>query len=176
PLRREASVLLSRGATATAEVVQRVAAATLQKCRTMSEAPADPGDQERYKKMADVLRLMDKADRQEILTALEERDQATADAVKEYLYQFEDLLRIEDRSMQKLLSELDSKSLAAALKGAPEAIRDKVFGNLSKRARETLGEEMEFLGSVPPAQVQQAQQAVLEVIKRLDQAGELVML
>ena len=97
-------------------------------------------------------------------------------SVKEYLYSFDDLLVIEDRSMQKLLAEIDSKSLASALKGASDPIKDKVRSNLSKRARETLNEEMELLGTIPPTTIQQAQKAVVEVIQHLDQAGELTML
>src|SRR5262249_15978522 len=96
--------------------------------------------------------------------------------VKEFLYSFDDLLLIEDRSMQKLLAEIDSKSLASALKGASDAIKDKVRNNLSKRARETLNEEMELLGTLPGPTTQEAQRAVVDGIRRPDQAGELRML
>ena len=95
--------------------------------------------------------------------------------MKDLLYQFEDLLLIEDRSIQKLLAEIDSKTLGLALKDAPQEISEKVMGNLSKRARESLTEEISFLGLVPSAELQRAQKAVVEVIQRLDQAGELVM-
>jgi flagellar motor switch protein FliG len=77
---------------------------------------------------------------------------------------------------RKLLAEIDAKSLATALKGGSDAIRQKVSSNLSKRARETLNEEMELLGTVPATVIQQAQKAVVDVIQRLDQAGELTML
>src|SRR5205823_6618978 len=130
----------------------------------------------RFKRMAEMLRRLDKPDRLEVLAALEQSDAQTAAQVREFLYGFEDLLLIEDRSTQKLLGEIDSKSLASALKGAPDAIKDKVLNNLSKRARETLNEEMELLGTLPPTAIQQAQKAVVDVIQRLDQAGELTML
>jgi flagellar motor switch protein FliG len=122
-----------------------------------------------------MLRLLDKPERMDILATLEQRDPETAAQVKDCLYQFEDLLLIADRSMQKLLSEIDSKSLAVALKGAPEEILAKVLNNLSKRARETLTEELEYLGAVPPGEIQQAQKVIVALIQRLDQAGELVM-
>jgi flagellar motor switch protein FliG len=77
--------------------------------------------------------------------------------------------------MQKVLSEIDSKGLAVALKGAPEEITAKVLNNLSKRAQETLTEEIQFLGTVPPAEIQQAQKVIVALIQRMDQAGELVM-
>jgi flagellar motor switch protein FliG len=78
--------------------------------------------------------------------------------------------------MQKLLGEFDAKSLAGALKSAPDAIKEKVMNNLSKRARESLTEEMEFLGTLAATQIQQAQKEIVEGMQRLDQAGELVML
>ena len=113
----------------------------------------------------------------EVLAALEQSDAQTAVQVREFLYSFDDLLLIEDRSMQKLLAEIDSKSLASALKGASDPIKEKVRNNLSKRARETLNEEMELLGSLPGTTIQQGpQKSVVDVIQRLDQAGELTML
>ena len=122
-----------------------------------------------------MLRLVEKADRLELLLAIEEQDPEKATRIKQYLYQFEDLLAIADRSMQKLLAEIDSKNLAIALKDATDAIREKIMNNLSKRAREALEEEMAFLTSVSPAQIREAHKVVVEVIQRLDQAGELVM-
>ena len=68
---------------------------------------------------------------------------------------------LDDRSVQKVLAEVDSKALMMALKGAPEAVSEKVLNNLSKRARETLLEEMQFLGAVPGAQVRE--EALLEI-------------
>lgn len=174
-MRREVTLRLSHGVSSAAPVLQRIARALLAKSQALSQTPSQLSNEAKLKKMADMLRLLDKPDRMEILTALEENDADLAGKLKEFLYQFEDLLLIEDRSMQKLLGEIDSKSLGVALKGAPEEIRDKVLNNLSKRARETLNEEMEFLGSVSSAQVQQAQKAVVEIFQRLDQAGELAM-
>ncbi len=125
--------------------------------------------------MAGMLRCLEKTERTEVLTALDENEPETARRIKELLYQFEDLLRIHDRSIQKLLSEVDAKTLSVALKGATQEISEKVLNNLSKRAREALTEEMEFLGMVPIAQVREAQKALVDVIQRLDQAGELMM-
>jgi flagellar motor switch protein FliG len=156
------------------EVAQCVARAVVAKGQfeTSAEAPAPDS---RLRRMAGMLRSLAKAERQELLAALDAKDSAMAAGIKEFLYSFDDLLRIEARSMQKLLGELDSKTLASALRGAAEDIRDRVFANLSKRAKESLTEEMEFLSSVPQSQVEQAQKAIVEVIQRLDQAGELEM-
>ncbi|HLJ97703.1 MAG TPA: FliG C-terminal domain-containing protein [Gemmataceae bacterium] len=173
-MRDQVSLQLGRTVPVDPEVLQCIARAVIHKQQHAEEVPPPPTEQARYRKMADMLRLLSKPDRLAVLTALE-HDSAVAAGVKEFLYQFEDLLRIEDRSMQKLLAEVDSKSLATALKEAPNDIRDKIMNNLSKRARETLVEEMEFLGAVPAAQIEQARKAVVEVVQRMDQAGELVM-
>ena len=173
--RREASVHLGRATSGSVALLQRVAQAVVQKCQTLSASPQGQSGDARVKKMADMLRLLDKTDRTEVLTALEQHDSEIAAMVKDLLYQFEDLLAIEDRSMQKLLAEIESKELALALKGAPDAIKEKVLNNLSKRARDTLNEELEFLGFVPGSQIQEAQKRVTAVIQRLDQAGDLVM-
>jgi flagellar motor switch protein FliG len=157
------------------DLVPRIVQAIVQKCHALSQSPLEEKGDAKYQKMADVLKRLDRTDRTELLAALTEQDSATAALVKDRLYVFEDLRLIEDRSVQKLLAEIDSKMLATALKGAAEDISQKVLNNLSKRGREMVTEEINFMGSIPPAQIQQAQKAVVEVIQRLDQAGELVM-
>jgi flagellar motor switch protein FliG len=174
-MRRAVSVQLGKDVAVSPDLIGRIVRTVLAKCRTLAEAPpAASGN--RFKRMAEMMRRLDKPDRMEVLAALEQSDAQTAAQVKEFLYSFDDVLLIEDRSMQKLLAEIDSKSLASALKSASDEIKDKVRNNLSKRARETLNEEMELLGPLAPPAIQQAQKAVVEVIQRLDQAGELTML
>jgi flagellar motor switch protein FliG len=174
-MRREVSLQLSREVSVHPDLVNRIVRTVLAKCRTLAEAPP-AATSNRFKRMAEMLRRLDKPDRMEVLAALEQSDAPTAAQVKEFLYGFDDLLLVEDRSMQKLLAEIDSKTLASALKGASDAIKDKVRNNLSKRARETLNEEMELLGGLPTTTIQQAQKSIVDAIQRLDQAGELTML
>lgn len=176
PLRREVSVQLGDGVTARREVMELIARALLGKSASAGEKPAEVESKTRFKRMAEILRLLEDTERAEVLAALEEHDPEVASAIKAFLYHFEDLLRIDDRSMQKLLSEVDLKTLALALKNAPDTIKDKILRNLSQRAQEMLKEELEFLGAVPAPQIKQAQKQVVEAIQRLDQAGELVML
>ncbi len=173
--RRDVSLRLSQTARSGPDVLQHIARALLKKSGTLRDAPAKPDDGAKYKRIADMLRLLDKPDRMEILAALQQGDGDTAAKIKDHLYHFDDLMVIEDRSMQKLLTEIDTRNLALALKTASEEINEKVQNNLSKRARESLAEEMEFMSSVPSAQIQQAQKMIVDVIQRLDQAGELVM-
>ncbi|MGH7223128.1 MAG: FliG C-terminal domain-containing protein [Gemmataceae bacterium] len=174
-MRRDVSVRLSRLTSSPPELLARVARALVEKARPLAGKRSDISGDARYEKMANMFRCLEKTERMEVLTALEENEPETALRIKSLLYQFEDLLRIHDRSMQKLLSEIDSKTLSVALKGANQEISEKVLRNLSKRARESLSEEMEFLGMVPIAQVREAQKALVDLIQRLDQAGELLM-
>lgn len=174
-MRREVSVRLSRLTSSSPELLARIARALVEKARPLAGKRSDTSADARYERMAGMLRCLEKAERLEVLTALEESEPETALRIKGLLYAFEDLLRIHDRSMQRLLAEIDTKTLSVALKGAKEEISEKVLKNLSKRAREALTEEMEFLGMVPIAQVRDAQKALVDVIQRLDQAGELLM-
>lgn len=174
-LRREASMHLGRAPNVSLPLLQRVARALMQKCRAANAGPTPQNGNARIQKLADMLRLLPKADRMEVLAAMEQHDGATAALIKDLLYTFDDLLNIEDRSIQKLLADIDSKALATALKGASQEIMEKVSANLSKRAKERLQEEMELLGFVSAAQVAQAQQTVVAAIQRLDAAGELIM-
>ena len=157
------------------ELLPRIVQAVVQKSRVAAESPVSTNADAKFQKMAEMLRELERADRTEILNSLEQQDNETATRIKDLLYTFEDLLLIENRSMQKLLVEIDSKTMALALKDANPEITEKVMSNLSKRARESLTEEISFLGLVPAAELQQAQKAIVEVIQRLDQTGELVM-
>ncbi len=174
-LRRAVSLQLGKEVTVNPDLINRIVRTVLEKCRHLAETPPSQSGN-RFKRVAEMLRRLEKVDRMELLATLEQNDPDTAAGVKEFLYSFDDLLLIEDRSMQKLLAEIDSKSLASALKGASDEIKDKVRNNLSKRARETLNEEMDLLGTLPPPTIQAAQKSIVEVIQRLDQAGELTML
>jgi|SRR5579875_7274 flagellar motor switch protein FliG len=173
--RREVSVRLSRLNGSAPELLVRIARALVQKSQALSGKRRGASADAKCEKMASMLRCLEKNERLEVLAALEESDPETAARIKEMLYTFEDLLRVHDRSLQKLLAEIDSKTLSMALKGANEAIREKLLTNLSKRAREALQEEMEFVGMVPLPQVRQAQKAIVDAMQRLDQAGELMM-
>ncbi len=174
--RREVSLLLGQAAAVPRAVLHAIAEAVLQKGLAVQEKPQDTSDHARARQTAEVLRQLDRAERLAIVNALAERDPEAAARVKDHLYQFDDLLLVDDRSVQRILAEFDSRSLVLAVKGASEKISTKLLNNLSRRARETLTEEMEFVGNAAPAQIQQAQKTILEAMQRLDLAGELVML
>lgn len=175
PLRAEVSIQFSALEMPPLEILQRISLAVVHKSRQITEKPRFPAGAERNRKMADMVRLLDKPDRLQVLEALQAKDAALADEIKNLLYRFDDVLRIENRSMQKVLMEIDTKTLALALRGVPEAIKEKFLSNLSKRAQDNLQEEMELMPFVPKDQVEEAQKSVVQVVQRLDLAGELVM-
>jgi flagellar motor switch protein FliG len=123
---------------------------------------------------AALLRSLEKAARTEMLDALQAEDAEMADRVRAMLYEFEDILRLTGRSVQKLLGEFDIDTLSSALKGAEDELVERVQSNLSRRARERLIEEME-LASPDAAAIEEARKEIAGAMGRLDAAGDLQM-
>jgi len=171
-LRKTLAVQLSNPAAVCREVVERIVHVALVKGLAADATPAEDDPRVRHKNMADLLRVLDKQERADILVSLEEQDAAFAAGVKDFLYQFEDLLRLENRAVQKLLGEIETRDLALALRGAPDQLRDKVLDNLSKRARELLSDEIALLSTVAPSQVESARKTITQVIQRMVERGE----
>ena len=110
-----------------------------------------------------------------ILSALDSADAELAAEVRAQMFVFTDMLLIEDRQMQLVLRQVDASLLPLALKGTSAEVRNKFLNNLSSRARQDLADEIELLGSVRMADVAEAQTAILEVVKQLEDSGELVI-
>ena len=176
--RKEVSMRFTEQPTANEELVKRIAQAGLRKCQLLRDSPsaatAENGGRE--KRLASLLRGLERTERTEMLTLVEQTDPELVRRVKALLYQFEDIERMENSSVQKLLAEVDVKSLALALGGAPAEIESKILANLSKRAQGALREETELIGKVPAAKVRQGRQAIVEAIQRLDERGDLVLI
>jgi flagellar motor switch protein FliG len=176
--RKEVSMRFTEQATIDDGLLRRIAQAVLKKCESLRATAVtgavDPAKRE--KRMASLLRGLERAERMEMLGVLEQSDAELAGRIKSMLYQFEDVLRLQNISVQKLLTQVDTKSLAQALSDASPELREKLFTNLSKRAQEALKEEIELAGTVPSAKVRPAQQAIADAIQGLDQRGELLMI
>ncbi|MFA5566305.1 MAG: flagellar motor switch protein FliG [Acidimicrobiia bacterium] len=125
--------------------------------------------------LVDVLNRADRATERLIFEGLENFDEALADEVRSLMFVFEDILTLDDRSIQQVLRQVDSKDLALALKGVKEEVRVKVLSNVSSRAAENLKEEIDMLGAVRLAAVEEAQGAVVRVIRALEEAGQIVL-
>jgi flagellar motor switch protein FliG len=156
-------------------LVRQIARATVEKGCTISEEEVVVDDAGTDQRLAEILRSMEKAERNEIMAVVEQHDPETASRVKERLYVFEDLANVEDRSLQNLLAMVEARTLATALKDADEQISKKVLKNLPKRAREMLSDEMELMGHVTQEQQETARKQIVAELLRLDQSGELVM-
>ncbi|GMU93109.1 MAG: flagellar motor switch protein FliG [Candidatus Hydrogenedentota bacterium] len=127
------------------------------------------------KEVAEILNNTDRATEKAIMTALEERDPELADEIARLMFTFEDLIFVEDSGIQKALREIDQRDLALALKTANEELADKILHNMSERARTLIKEEMEYMGPVKLRTVEEAQQKIVTIIRRLEDAGEIVI-
>jgi flagellar motor switch protein FliG len=141
----------------------------------MAELPTEPTPEERVNALADMLRALPRTDRAPVLQRIETASADVAAAIRDRLYRIEDLLRIPDRQLQLLLSELEVKKLAMALKDVDAAIRDKVTANMSSRAKTVLNEESELLGQVPASALREARSEILGLVRRLEDEGRIVI-
>lgn len=125
--------------------------------------------------VAQILNVTDRMTNKGILESLEQQDIELADEIRRLMFVFDDLLKLDDKSIQTLLKEVDNSQWSVALKGANEEIKQKVFGNLSQRAAEMLKEEMEYLGPVRLSDVEAMQQQIVDTVRRLEDSGEIVV-
>ncbi len=112
---------------------------------------------------------------QEILANLEQQNPELAERVQQAMFTFEDLVKLDDRSLQRVLREVDMRELALALKGASEELKDKIFRNMSQRAAQILREEMDYMGPVRLRDVTAAQRRIVDIVRKLEEAGEVTI-
>lgn len=123
--------------------------------------------------VAQILNVTDRMTNKGILESLEQQDAELADEIRRLMFVFDDLLKLDNKSIQVLLKEVDNNQWAVALKGASDEIRQKIFSNLSQRAAETLKEEMEYLGPVRVSDVEAMQQQIVDTVRRLEDSGQI---
>lgn len=125
--------------------------------------------------VVEVLSRVDRSTERTILDSLRVADPDLAEQIKQRMFVFEDIIHLDDRSLQRVLREVDFNTvLPLALKGASDELREKVYRNISHRAAEMLRENIEFMGPVRLRQVEEAQQQIVAIIRRLDEEGEIV--
>jgi flagellar motor switch protein FliG len=125
--------------------------------------------------LVDILNKVDRATEKSILEALGDRDPELADKIKNMMFIFEDITHLDDRSVQQVLREVDTKELSLALKGVSEEVAEKVYRNMSKRAASMLQEEMEFMGPVRLRDVETSQQRIVNIIRQLEDQGDIII-
>ena len=125
--------------------------------------------------IVEILNLVDRASEKQIIEALEDEDPELAEEIKKRMFVFEDIVMLDDRSIQKVMREVDSQELAMALKSVDTEVQDKIFRNMSKRAAGMLKEDMEYMGPVRLKDVEEAQQKIVSIIRHLEDTGEIVI-
>ena len=125
--------------------------------------------------IVEILNLVDRASEKQIIEQLEDEDPELAEEIKKRMFVFEDIVMLDDRSIQKVMREVDSQELAKALKSVDTEVQDKIFRNMSKRAAGMLKEDMEYMGPVRLKDVEEAQQKIVSIIRHLEDTGEIVI-
>lgn len=122
-----------------------------------------------------ILNGVDRGTERNILDALEIQDPELAEEIKKRMFVFEDIVNIDNRSIQRIIRDIENADLQLALKVASEEVRETIFRNMSKRMAETFKEEMEFMGPVRLRDVEEAQTRIVSTIRRLEEAGEVII-
>lgn len=124
---------------------------------------------------AAILNRVDGSTEKSIMDAIERADPALAEEIKRRLFVFDDLVNLDDRSIQRIIREVDVKDLALALKGASETVKTTIFRNMSQRAATMVKDEIEYMGPVRLRDVENAQAQIVAVVRRLEEAGEIIV-
>jgi flagellar motor switch protein FliG len=122
---------------------------------------------------AAILNVIDRSTEKNLLENLGQDDPELVEEIRRLMFVFDDIVKFSDRDIQTVLKNVENSQWAMALKGAPGELRDKILRNMSKRAAALLQEEMEFLGPVRQSSVQQVQQQIVDIIRRLEDTGEI---
>lgn len=125
--------------------------------------------------IVDILNSVDRSTEKHIMEALEVEDTDLAEEIKKRMFVFEDILTLDSRSIQRFLRDVDNSLLAVALKGATEDVRNVIFANMSKRLSEMIKEDIEFMGPVRLKDIEEAQQKIANIIRKLEDAGEIII-
>ncbi len=125
--------------------------------------------------VAEILNMSGRATEKAILEGLEEHHPQLVEEIRRLMFVFEDIIRVNDKGIQAVLKEVDNQQLALSLKSASEDLKQKIFRNMSERAAQLIREEMEFMGPVRVSDVEAAQQKVVDIVRRLEDAGELII-
>lgn len=125
--------------------------------------------------IVDILNTVDRGTEKHIMESLEIEDPELADEIRKKMFVFEDILSLDDRSVQRVLREVDNNELAVALKGSNEEVQNLIFNNLSKRLATMIKEDMDFMGPVRLKDVEEAQQKIVNIIRKLEDSAEIII-
>jgi len=127
------------------------------------------------KSLADILNQVDRSTERNVLDSLTDADEELGDEVRRLLFVFEDIAKLDDRSIQMILREAEQKDLALALRGVNDDVKEKILSNMSERGSQMLVEEMEFQPPQRKKVVEDAQGRVVAIVRRLEESGTIVL-
>jgi flagellar motor switch protein FliG len=127
------------------------------------------------KAVAEMLNLAGRETERTIMDSLEEDHAELVDEIRRLMFVFEDILRVDDRGIQAVLKEIENEELALSLRTASDELKSKIFSNMSERAAQLIKEEMEYMGPVRISDVENAQQKIVDTVRRLEDAGEIII-
>jgi len=125
--------------------------------------------------VAEILNAIDRATEEEIMADIEEESAQLAEEIKQLMFVFEDIMKIDDRGIREILKEISNEDLTVSLKTAPEELREKFFKNLSERAGNMIREDLEIMGPVKLSEVEAAQQNIVKQVRRLEAEGRIII-
>lgn len=125
--------------------------------------------------VAEILNLADRSTEKSIMEGLEAEDPDLVEQIRRLMFVFEDVKLVDDKGIQTIMKELDNDDLALALKTASEELKEKIFRNMSERASAMIKENMQFMGPVKVSDVESAQQRIVDIVRRLEDAGEIII-
>ncbi len=125
--------------------------------------------------IVDILNAVDRGTEKFIMETLEIQEADLAEEIRKRMFVFEDILQLDSVSIQRFIREVENAELSVALKGSTEDVKDLIFSNMSKRMAEMLAEDMEFMGPVRLRDVEEAQQKIVNIIRKLEEAGEIII-
>lgn len=125
--------------------------------------------------VAEILNLVDRSTEKQIMEGLEAEDPDLVEQIRRLMFVFEDINKVNDKGIQAVLKEVENSELALALKTASEGLQQKIFRNMSERAASLIKEDMQYMGPVKVSDVESAQQRIVDIVRRLEEAGEVII-
>lgn len=125
--------------------------------------------------LVNILNSVDRGTERHLLESLEETDAELVEEIRKRMFVFEDIVKLGNQAVQRVLKEIDNRDLAVALKGSSTEVSTVIFNNISSRLQEMIKEDMEFMGPIRVRDVEEAQQKIVNVIRQLDDAGEIII-
>ncbi len=174
-VRSDIIVRLAQNREADNEIIERIEEIFVQKV-TSSISPADEEERNNLggpEYVAELFQNVDKQLEEELMGAVQEESPELADKIRELMFKFEDIVKLSDVDVQKVLREVPTDKLVIALRGATPEVYNKFTGNLSKRAKENLQEELNLLGKLKKSQIENERKAIVAVVRALEAAGEI---